>query len=239
MRQRARSRSWKYLGLALLLVLALGLVPTALRRQHHDATSGPFGQVSAAPDRPVAVFVGDSSVGGAGATSPQTRWSGLTSAALGWDEVSMAKRGYAFSPAGRKCDGASSCRSYVGLVPAVVRAAPQVVVVGSRGDAANSDDEKQAAQVASFFQALRLGLPDATIIAVGPWSGAGRPTPALVDLDAAVRSSVGAVGGAYVSLLSPALLDEKMTNATGSQLNDLGHQAVAGRVVANLGSEDK
>jgi hypothetical protein len=235
----SRLQGWKYVGLVVFMALAAALAIFALRTP--DVTPGapaPLPTLSATEIRPTAIFVGDASVGGAGATSPASRWSSIVSDSIGWQEVNQARPGTAYKatlgPDG--CDGADECRSYSEAIPPVVAAAPPVVVVG--GGVGNPDDDplEVAETVKGIYEAVRIGLPNARIIAVGPWSGDNSVSDATLALDAAVRSAAESVNATYVSLISPPALDRAtMVSRDGSTLNDAGHAAIAARILASLG----
>jgi hypothetical protein len=235
----SRRPGWKYVGLVLLIALAAALAAFALRSPSVTAGApAPLPTLSTTEIRPTAIFVGDASVGGAGASAPASRWSSIVSDSIGWQEINQARPGTAYGvtlgPDG--CDGADECRGYSEALPPVVAANPPVVVVG--GGVGNPDDDplKVAETVKGVYEAIRIGLPDARIIAVGPWSGDATASDATLALDAAVRSAAESVDATYVSLVTPPALDrDTMVNRDGTLLNDAGHAAIAARVLATLG----
>jgi hypothetical protein len=237
----SRLPGWKYVGLIALLAVAAVLAILALRSPSvSPAASAPLPTLNPTELRPTVIFVGDASVAGAGASASSKRWSTIVSDSIGWQEVNQARAGTAYgATAGPEgCDGASKCDGYAEAIPRVVAAAPGVVVVG--GGVGNPEDDplEVAATVRSVFEAVRIGLPDARIIAVGPWSGARAPSDATLALDAAVRSGAQSFGATYVSLITPPALDPAtMVTRNGSLLNDAGHAAIAARVLATLGRD--
>jgi hypothetical protein len=237
----SRLLGWKYVGLIALMVIAAVLAVLALRSPSvSPVSSAPLPTLDPTELRPSVIFVGDASVEGAGASTPNKRWSTIVSDSIGWQEINQARPGTAYvatrGPEG--CDGADACRSYSEAIPQVVAAAPGVVVVGGGVGEPESDPLEVAATVKSVYEAVRIGLPHARIIAVGPWSGGRAPTDATLALDAAVRSAAESFEATYVSLVTPPALDPAtMVTRDGSVLNDAGHAAIAARVLATLGRD--
>jgi hypothetical protein len=234
-----RFYGWKYVGLVLLLAAAIVLGFLALQAPSASSAGAPapLPTLPANPIKPTAMFMGDSSVGGAGASAPDRRWSSLVSAAVGWEESNQARPGTGYISTDEGCDGAAECTSYTEVLPEVVAAVPPIVVIGGgRGDA-EQDPLDVAALVADVYEAARIGLPDARIIAVGPWTGEPAPTDSTLALDAAVRAAADSVGASYVSLIAPMAVTPSMVSEDDDEqvLNDTGHSAIAGRVLAALG----
>src|SRR4051794_32222505 len=129
----SRVRGLKFVGVIVLMALAGVLAVLALRAPGETpAASAPLPTLGASEIRPTVIFVGDASVGGAGASEPGARWSTIVSDSIGWQEINQARPGTAYvatdGPDG--CDGADACRSYTEAIPQVVAAGPRVVVVG-------------------------------------------------------------------------------------------------------------
>ncbi len=75
-----------------------------------------------------AVFFGASSVEGAGASSPDKRFSSLVCETLGWEEINLGIGGTTMT--GRGDDGLiSDEESGIGRVPDILHAAPNIVVI--------------------------------------------------------------------------------------------------------------
>jgi hypothetical protein len=235
-RSWSKFRGWKYLGLAALLVAAAALITVALRPVENRATPHQLPGVGLNPVQTTTLFLGDSSLAGAGASKPAARWTTLVAGKIGWKELNLAKSGSGYAPsnAAGGCDGARPCIPYSASVADIVKAQPQVVVVGGGRGEESMDAKRTAASISQLYQALRTGLPEATIIAVGPWSNAATPGKPTLLLDSSVQSAAKSVRATYVSLLSPRLLDETMTINGGNRLNDEGHRVIADRVVTEL-----
>jgi lysophospholipase L1-like esterase len=235
-RSWSRFRGWKYLGLAALLVAAAALITVALRPVQNATVPRQVPAVGLNPVQTTALFLGDSSVAGAGASKPAARWTTLVAGKIGWKEINLAKTGSGYAPtnAAGGCDGARPCTRYSASVADIVKAQPRVVVVGGGRGEDSTDATRTAASISQLYRALRTGLPEATIIAVGPWSNAATPGKPTLLLDSSVQSAAKSVRATYVSLLSPRLLNETMTINGGTRLNDEGHRVIADRVVTEL-----
>jgi acyl-CoA thioesterase-1 len=83
---------------------------------------------------------------------------------LEWEPLAFGQAGTGYVNPGATEPGSAP---YLDRVPAVIAAAPEVVIVqGSTNDARRPEDIRAAAL--AVFTALRDGLPEARIIAVGP-----------------------------------------------------------------------
>lgn len=183
----------------------------------------------AAGDAPSIAFLGDSLTVGVGAP-PRRGYAWLTAAELGWpiavvDGVSGS--GYLAPGAGLPLPERAA---------GVVAAEPDVVlVVGGSNDVFQGyPAEEIAAAAAGLFRALRDGLPDATIIAVGPF-----PTSpdAIGEHPAAAALREAAAGAGVVHLDARDLLDspsidlerwDEYISGDGLHPNEHGHRALAG-----------
>lgn len=240
MRGSSRRRPlWGYLGLVVLVLLAAGLVPMAVRAADQHPTAQPMPVLTPSSGMPLTIFIGDSSVVGAGVTRSSGRWSSIASKVLKWDEVNLARTGssYAATTATGGCDGRTTCRTYADEIEAVKKRKPDLVVVGGGRKAAGSDARTTVA-VRNFYKALRTALPDATIIAVGPWTAEPADDKSVAVLDDAVQAAARSANAVYVSLLDPKLIDRSMTTDQGKSLNDIGHQKVADRIVTTINQGD-
>lgn len=200
-------------------------------------TQGLAAPVPAAPPAPVrAAFIGDSYTQGGGADPDTARWSTVAAADMGWIEENYGRGGTGFVTTNSFLGcGLEYCPTYPEMVPEVVAAAPDVVVVaGGQNDfdAFSADPEGVRNAIMATYSGLRAGLPNAVIVAVGPSTTWG-VDDAATRFDAIVREAAASVNGSYVSLLDPYVIDPAFVLADGHVNND-GHRAIAGRVVAAL-----
>jgi hypothetical protein len=212
-------------GLCCLTAVTLAVSGFAIQSARSvPKETGTWPVLQAANDQPIAVFLGGSeSVPAAGHAS----WPSLVSHARGWQELNLAHEDTGYLISGT-C-GSDPCPNFRDEVPQVVALRPSIVVVaGGWGETANNTDV--SVQVAQTFQGLKQGLPQATIIAVGPASLDATPSPSLRNTDAAVQTAASSLGLTYVSLLQPPLLNPSMFS--DGKLNDSGQAAIASRVAA-------
>lgn len=234
----SRSRRWKFIGLGVFAVCALTMAALALNVSAPRSVegAGPSWPVLALDeDRPVAIFLGGASAAGAGASDQGHRWTSVLASARAWVEVNLAKTGtgYLTESEPAVC-GQPACPNFQNALAEAVNSGPGIVVVsGGEVDEVEDSDAIDAA-IAATYQGLRTGLPNATIVAVGPQSTTPEPSSSVVAVDAAVQREAAAIGATYVSLLEPNPLSPSMLSAEGDVINDGGHAAIAARVAAAL-----
>lgn len=231
----SRSRLLQLGALVVLAALAAGLVTLALGAGSRQPVAAQMATLTPVPTTPLTVFVGDSAAAGAGASRSSERWTTLASGTLGWQEKNLAHEGTSYGPLDARggCDGARRCTAFEASLTEVAAANPTVVVVSGGTGVSDVDEKQLTTNVTNYYRALRAAVPDATIVAVGPWSATAKPTPAELNLEAAVASAAKAVRALHVNLLSPSAVDRTMTTKRG-QLNDVGHQALADRLIGTL-----
>jgi acyl-CoA thioesterase-1 len=117
-------------------------------------------------------------------------------------------------------------RNYLDLVPEVVAAHPDVVVVsGGRNDVADPPSTFRTA-TRDLFAILHTELPDAVLVAVAPWWGDSPHPRRLRVLDAPIRDAVQAAGGHYLDLPDP-LVGHPNWMADDADPDDAGYAALA------------
>ncbi|GAA3886988.1 hypothetical protein GCM10022381_31300 [Leifsonia kafniensis] len=200
-----------------------------------DASAQAGGWPTIAPDKvdPTAVFLGGSSAAGSGAGTAKTRWTTLLATAKGWTEANFAGQGNdsLFGTSDTSCGG-KGCLKYQDLVAKTVALDPSFVVVAVGQSENATDPAVIAATISASFTALRVGLPNATLIAVGPAATASHVTERIQAVDAATRTAATSAGATYISLLEPNVFDDSMVGADGITPNDAGHAAIATRIEA-------
>lgn len=233
----------KIVGVALLGVFSLSLAGYALVQG--ETTSTPSAAYTSAPlltpaaDLPEAVFIGDSYTHGAGASTPSARWTTIVAEAEGWEELNVALGGTGYlSTAGVSGCGKNYCPAYPERIGGLRIESPAVVVIaGGQNDFDDwgQDSAAVTSAITQTYTDARSRFPDARLIAVGP-SILGDVIDSARQLDDAVRAASASVGAEYVSLLDPDALDAAtMDVGDGGHVNDLGHRAIADRVLSALG----
>jgi lysophospholipase L1-like esterase len=179
------------------------------------------------------IFIGDSFTVGTGASDNTKRWTAIVSKTEGWHQVNLGHAGTGYSKTSSSgCDG-SGCPNFAQMVQEAAATNPgRVVVAGGQSDFSLDFAEVEPA-IKKTYADLRAALPNATIIAVGP-SAVGNVTQKISDFDNAVQQAASAIGAQYVSLINPDVLDESMTSAGNTQMNDAGQAAIAQRVIESL-----
>lgn len=234
----SRSRRWKFLGLGLIAACAITMAALALDLPAPKAAGGAASSwpvLALDEDRPIAIFLGGSAAAGAGASDAVHRWTSILAEARGWEEANLARPGTGYLTGAKpgKC-GQGTCPNFRDALAEAVKRGPGIVVVsGGEVDQVKPSDAVDTA-VTATYQGLRIGLPNANIIAVGPVSTTSEPKARIVAIDAAVQRAASAVGATYVSLLTPNVLSRSMLSADGNVINDAGHAAIAARIAAAL-----
>ena len=168
---------------------------------------------------------------------PENRWTSVLSRDLGWTESNFARGGTGYvTTVGRNAQAACGldyCESYLEMVPQIIAAKPDVVIVsGGRNDGSMS--RPVAANVESVFAELRKGLPDAQIIAVNPiWADGERPAGAAV-FGQAVGDAATAAGGKFVDIGQPHQGKPDLIAEDALHPNDAGHAELAAVTAATL-----
>lgn len=234
-------RVWQYIGVGVLAVVTFGLVVQAFQPVTSPVSADtrpavqPSDFVTPEPVVTPAVFIGDSYTQGEGASSDSARWSTLVSEAEGWAERNEGLGGTGFvSTADVNGCGLNFCPTYGAVLDTLSFDTPPAVVVIAGGQNDLDEWATDPAVVMAAIQALyanaRARFPDARIIAVGP-SAIGDVTAPVTEMDAAVQAAAASVGAEYMSLLNPDVLDPSMDAGDGAHVSDVGHRAIADRVL--------
>jgi len=213
-----------------LAVIAAVMAVAALRTPPAPPPMASAGTVVADAEPPLAAFIGDSYAAGTGATSIKRRWTTLVAADQGWRELNLARQGtgYLATASVDEC-GQPTCPNYEVMLRDAVRARAAVVVVSGGQDDGPRDPARVARAVQATYEAVRVGLPDAEIIAVGP--SAIEPSSRIRAVDDAVREAAADVDATYVSLLRPTVIKPAMVAEDEVNVNNAGHAAIARRVI--------
>jgi lysophospholipase L1-like esterase len=181
---------------------------------------------------PIAAFLGDSySSGFNGAGYGTSGWPAIVGAALRLRPLNRAVPGTGFVNPGWT---AQPIRTQVA---AVIRADPRIVfVAGGHNDRRYATADTQAAAIA-VIERLHRGLPQATLVVIGPiWSGDSAPA-SLVRLRDALRREATAVGARVIDPIAGRWLAgaaKRYIGNDGLHPTNAGHRHIAALVLRAL-----
>lgn len=170
-----------------------------------------------------AVFVGDSYVGGTGATYVDGDYVAIASYLCGFQNPWQSGIG------GTGYVNPGAATPFISHISDVINANPDIVVIaGGTNDTGSSAATVQAA-VLLYIQTLRAGLPTVPIVVLGVWPKSTGPS-------AAVLTTEGAVSAAVTQFNDPLCVFEPIaTDPTGSWIFGTGNTgAPAGNGNADL-----
>lgn len=241
------------LGAAGVLVVALAAValnPGLTPDSSYDMAQQASVLEPAAPAPiPLAVFLGDSFVEGSQVSLPE-RFPFLLGATKGWQVDSRGEGG-----TGYVTDGPAEYpeRSpFPGRVQGVIDAKPDIVIVagGLNDTGPGYGDQQLTDAITNTLSPLRLALPDAQIVVVGPlWPNGFPPDSAIQVRDrmSAVASSLDLqfidpiaelwFTGSRDGTTTPGNRTQFIL-ADGTHPNAAGHRYIAERLAADIGSAD-
>lgn len=224
---------WLNVGLGLLAVVTILTVWLAFDKQQRATVattavaSTPQASSSSTSSKPRAVFLGDSYAAGVGGEG--TKWTTLVSEHFGWQEVNLSHggTGYVTSLTGTQARQAcfkDSCPSYGELVPDVVKAKPEVVVISGGRNDGNKDVSKAAEEL---FTDLRTELPKAEIYVLTPiWDDAYAP-PGIFTKASAVKTAADKAGITAVDIGHPLTGKANLISKDGVNPNAAGYKVLA------------
>ncbi|GGL77083.1 hypothetical protein GCM10009706_14420 [Curtobacterium citreum] len=234
-------RSYKGIIIGLLAVFAGTMVVLAMQHVNNSrpaagATARPAPTfASSLPDKPRAVFFGDSYVEGTGASTPAKRWTTLVAQKEGWIEINLGQGGTGYVNGGPDQGQADQYASRIAKIKA---ARPDIVVIaGSQNDLLFPTDQVDSAIKDTLVQ-IRAAVPDAKIVVYGPVNP-GEIKPATRTNDAATSAAAQAIGADYISSISPTSTYESPADywTDGQHPSDSGHQHIADRFIEELPSD--
>lgn len=183
---------------------------------------------------PVVVFLGDSYSSGTGASSIGTRWSTLVSASLGWSEINASSPGMGYTT-----NYQGQATNYDTKVDVVAAAQPDIVVIsGGRNDFGAGTSTMVSTAAESLYDVVKASAPEAEILVISPIWDSTTPPPDFSAMVDAVRQSTESAGTEYLDIGEPLGNHPEMIDSDGLHPNDLGHRAIAERVVDAVISRD-
>lgn len=212
----------KAVGLATTSIVAVLMTTWALV---------PQAPVQAIADEPAhVVFLGDSYTVGTGSDGPA--WPDLVGAALGWSVVNLAAGGTGYATeAGVDGCGREHCGTYDEESAKITAPPTAIIVSGGRND----PSEQVAAAAGDLFADLSTRYPDATIVALSPWTDDDPATPALGATIDAVAEAAKSAGVVYVDTGQPFEGKPDLISADGVHPNDAGYRQLANTLIPLLG----
>lgn len=176
---------------------------------------------------PSAAFLGDSYTTGVGASHRYKRWSTLVAKEMGWIELNYGLGGTNFATGGELKTG----RPYTERLTDLKISNPDVVIVSSAGNTLKTD---QMPGITKTFKEIREALPDARIVALSPFHGAGDYPDALADFGEDIKAGVEAVDGEYLDIGHPLRDHPELIVEDGIHPDDTGYAILADAVVDAL-----
>jgi lysophospholipase L1-like esterase len=177
----------------------------------------------------VAAFLGDSYSPAMGQAIADYNFAAIMSKRLGWEAIPFGQGGTGYTNPGQAEEGDSV---FADRVDAVIAAAPDVVIV--QGSTNDRDYDATLKAAGGLLASLRAGLPDATIIAVGPLLTPTLGAAAVEPTRDAVRDAATAAGIPFVDPLQEEWLsgDDSLFVADGIHPSGTGQAEIAKRLTA-------
>jgi lysophospholipase L1-like esterase len=190
-----------------------------------------------------AIILGDSFTEGTGASAWFTGYARMLGELMGWDawQSGIGGTGYIAPGLYNLPFGSRVQHDVIGYKPEFV------IIAGGFNDIRYNDATRVGSAAAAVFEAIQAGLPDATVIVVGPW----RPNQSddgktLVPLNAELSKVAASAGLPYVDVLdwfsgngnaktpSPAGNATYYIGSDGTHPTQAGHQYLAERLASEL-----
>lgn len=235
-RFKMTGQRWQLVGLAVLGLVTLGVVAYALipapSPTASPASARPAATITPPPVvKPLTVaIIGDSYTPQLGATTGGSYVDGLA-ARTSWKILTFGQGGTGYTNPG---DAPQNETVYLGRVPGVIEAKPDVVIVqGSTNDHAATPVTQAAAS--EVYAALRAGLPEAKIVAVGPLSP---PDAIPAEIEQTRAALIAATQEASVPFIDPTaknwLQPTEGLFVDGFHPNEAGHRKISELLITDL-----
>ncbi|MFJ3488570.1 SGNH/GDSL hydrolase family protein [Leifsonia aquatica] len=176
---------------------------------------------------PVAAAIGDSIAIGNGVPADDA-WPLLVADEFGWTLSDFAESAAGFTAPGL------NTHTFDDQVSAVIRLRPDIVIVAAtRNDVFASTAGLQAVATDALHR-LRVALPDAQIIGVGPVWGSGVAPAQIAVIDATVKKVVLGVDGMWVEVGQPFAGHPELVQTDGVHPTVAGQRLLAGLVIKQI-----
>ncbi|MBC2642709.1 MULTISPECIES: SGNH/GDSL hydrolase family protein [unclassified Rhodococcus (in: high G+C Gram-positive bacteria)] len=174
-------------------------------------------------------ILGDSYTAGAGAAIDEG-FGQQVAALFCWDGAYFGQGGTGYTNPGQPAEGESA---YLQRVNAVIEASPDVVVIqGSTNDDGGEDNTDKARKV---FSAIRAGLPNAQIIALGPVAPPKEDPARVAASRDAVRAAADGEGIPFIDPIAAGWMPGSFNfGEDGINLNRFGHKLMAENVFGSI-----
>lgn len=250
-----RNRRYTLEASILIVAVALLLTGTVGAIAHTRANSVPSGtqdkvfEGTTAPpvsrEHVSAYLIGDSLTAGTGASSQSRQFGPLAAARLGWDLTIDGIGGSGFLNKGVAPEGKAEGevdRSLPTRVDELAAAAPKIVIVAAGRNDIYSDPELVRSAMSTFFDEVRVALPEAKIVTVGTWrwdtTSEAQLSDAVAQLDSMLQEMTARVGGTFIPSRTFLAVDD--SNAAtllyddGFHPNDAGYALIAESLAESL-----
>lgn len=232
---RTAGVKWKWIGLAVLAVVAVAVAAFALVPDLSVTSARtPAPTLVAAPKVPRVVLVGDSytgttKMGGAG----DKQWTKLIQAKLyasnqrsDWDVTTLGGSGYINT-------GTANKNFAAGVEEPLMGNADIAILFGSRNDATSPLADVQAAAPKTINR-FKERNPSAKLIVIGPTWITGNPPANLLAMRDAIKDATVAAGGTFVDPLADGWFfgpDARFIGSDGVHPTDEGNQYLADKIL--------
>ena len=234
-------RQWKTaakVAAVALLAAAVGVAGVVASARSAPAAIGaplpaselPTGSASQSPSRPLAVFIGDSLVQGAGGEG--VTWPALVAEKKGWTQINLGRGGTGYvKTAGKSGCGLDVCPAFPDMVPAAVAENPDVVVI-SGGQNDGRLDVSEASM--DLFTGLREALPKARIVVISPLWRASEYPDSLTRMSRVLRRNAAAAGVEWIEVGNPLEGKPQLFTADGVHPTAAGYRVLADTIAKKL-----
>ena len=221
--------------LALAAVAAATLAVSSIGRLPGAAVVVGQQDIDQTPGETTIVVLGDEYATSETVASDATPWPQQIATQEKWNLANLAAPGTGFltHPTGDSC-ASTTCPNILDEVPQAIATGAAVVVIAPGANDVGESTADLAGQMDAVFAAVRVGLPRAVVVVVGP-AATGKSQPTVLALDGAIRAAAARGGVTYVSLLTPAAFGTDNLSSTG-KLDQAGATAIATAVRGAIGA---
>lgn len=218
--------------IALVLVAVSALIVGAATVKAERSSADPT-------RRPIAVFVGDSYVAGAGATSKNANWVSLVAKEMGWKAENLGRGGTGFTTAveGKRAPsacGADRCPSFAEMAEEGALLVPEIVVVSGGRNNAGLSEQLARRDIDDLLDAVSADFPNAQIYVTNVlWDASD--APASIDrMSRALALGSERIDATFLDIGQPLFDSPDLIDDDDVHPNDSGYAAIADEVLDEL-----